>query len=166
MGTNPVKFRRLLTARHNNKGNCEEQWRFSDESCALGSDMPRPNQSRADRRESTRFPIQRAISFTALTNRPRFVSGSGTTLNMSSSGILFTTENDLPAGLLVQVAVSWPVHLGDGCPLKLVAEGVVVRSEGGKAAVRLRRYEFRTQKRASAASAGVVHYPNGMPAHI
>jgi hypothetical protein len=72
---------------------------------------------------------------------------------MGSGGILFTTEERLPTGRLVELSVTWPARLDGTCPLKMVARGRVVRSDDSKAAVRIERYEFRT-RRQSAAAAG------------
>jgi hypothetical protein len=83
------------------------------------------------------------------------VSGSGTTLNIGSSGILFTTEEKLPLGRTVELSVNWPARLGGTCPLKFVAIGRVVRSEDHRAAVRIDRYEFKTRGANSASAAGV-----------
>jgi hypothetical protein len=66
---------------------------------------------------------------------------------MSSTGILFTTEQTLIPGRMVEIAINWPAHLNDNTPLKLVARGRVVRSDVTRAAVEIQRYEFRTQGR-------------------
>jgi hypothetical protein len=73
------------------------------------------------------------------------VSGAGRTLNVGSGGILFTTEEKLPLGRVVELSVNWPARLGGTCPLKFVAVGRVVRSESTRAAVRIERYEFKTR---------------------
>jgi hypothetical protein len=72
-------------------------------------------------------------------------AGSGKTLNMSSSGVLFTTESGLPKGARAEIAVSWPYQLNGATPLKLVAIGVLARSEEKLAAISIQRYEFRTR---------------------
>jgi hypothetical protein len=72
-------------------------------------------------------------------------SGVGTTLDIGSGGILFTTQQRLPMGRLVEVAVNWPVRLDGACPLQFVAVGKVVRSEANQAAVAITRYEFKTR---------------------
>jgi hypothetical protein len=77
------------------------------------------------------------------------VSGSGVTLNIGSGGILFTTEERLPVGRLVELAVNWPARLGGTCPLQFVATGKVVRSEPGQTAVKIERYEFKTRSASS-----------------
>jgi hypothetical protein len=74
------------------------------------------------------------------------VSGSGTTLNIGSGGILFTTEEKLPIGRMVELSVNWPARLDGICPLQFVATGRVIRSDGLKAAVRIERYEFKTRR--------------------
>jgi len=73
------------------------------------------------------------------------ISGSGTTLNIGSGGILFTTEDRLPVGRTVELSVNWPARLDGTCPLQFVATGRVVRSEQNRAAVRIERYEFKTR---------------------
>jgi hypothetical protein len=85
-------------------------------------------------------------------SRTSKISGSGTTLNMGSGGILFTTEEPLSLGRTVELSVNWPARLDGVCPLQFVATGRVVRAEADKAAVRIERYEFKT--RSLAAHAG------------
>jgi len=63
---------------------------------------------------------------------------------MSSTGVLFTADCELTPGRRVEVAISWPAQLNATCPLKLVARGRVVRVEGGRVAIEIQQYEFRT----------------------
>jgi len=99
-----------------------------------------------ERRLSTRFPLQQELSYRVLNGRNGTVAGTGRTLDMSSSGILFTTAERLQLGGSVEVSINWPAQLGGKCPLKLVAIGTVVRSAPACAAVRIERYEFRTRR--------------------
>lgn len=71
--------------------------------------------------------------------------GSGKTLNMSSRGILFTTESSLPDGAFLEVAISWPIQLDKTTQLKLVVLGALVRSDEGQAVISIHRYEFKTR---------------------
>jgi hypothetical protein len=71
--------------------------------------------------------------------------GSGKSINMSSGGVLFTTETGLLEGERIELAVSWPVQLDDRIPLKLVAIGVLVRTHETQAAMSIERYEFKTR---------------------
>jgi DNA-binding NarL/FixJ family response regulator len=68
------------------------------------------------------------------------------TLNMSSRGILFTTDESLPPGKIVQVAVEWPAQSKDSRPQKLLAQGPVVRCERGKAAIAIQKYDFKPEE--------------------
>lgn len=97
-----------------------------------------------DRRLSGRFPIEREVRYRVLNRRGPEIIGTGKTLNMSSSGIAFTTETQLPPGRKVEIAISWPAQLDNRCPMKFVARGRVVRSEPGMAAIEILQYEFRT----------------------
>ena len=100
----------------------------------------------ADRRVSHRLPIEREVRYKVLGVKKtvRF-TGSGKTLDMSSRGVLFTTESRLPEGVTVEIAISWPAQLEDATHLKLVAIGVLVRSEERQAAISIQRYEFKTR---------------------
>jgi c-di-GMP-binding flagellar brake protein YcgR len=97
-----------------------------------------------DRRSAFRFPIEQDVRYRVL-NRSGIEAGSGKTVNISSNGVLFTTERTLAPEARVEVAMNWPVRLDNSLPLKLVIIGRVVRSEGSRAAITIRRYEFRTQ---------------------
>jgi hypothetical protein len=99
----------------------------------------------ADRRHSDRFPIEREVRYRVLNKRSSEEIGDGKTLNISSSGVLFTTDHMLLPGRRMELAISWPAQLNNKTPLKLVARGRVVRFEGGRAAMEIQQYEFRTQ---------------------
>jgi hypothetical protein len=73
------------------------------------------------------------------------INGVGQTLNIGSGGILFTTQEKLPTGRMVELSVNWPARLDGTCPLKFVAVGRVIRAEADRAAVRIERYEFKTR---------------------
>jgi len=111
---------------------------------------------RIDRRGSSRFPVREEVKYKVLQpSKAPPITGSGQTLNIGSGGILFTTEEKLPMGHTVELSVNWPARLDGTCPLKFVATGKVVRTDIGKAAVRIDKYEFRTRAASSmAANAG------------
>ena len=109
------------------------------------------NNKEAERRNNARFDCHLAVSYQSL-EKP-FLSGNGTseTLNISSKGVLFRADEALEPGQLVQVSLDWPARLENQIPLKLVAEGRIVRNIKGVAAMTIEKYEFRT-RRVSAAS--------------
>jgi hypothetical protein len=100
---------------------------------------------RAERRSADRFPIARDLQYKVLSKRSGVEAGLGQTINISSNGVLFTTENYLIPGRRLEVSISWPAQLNEVCHLKLVARGRVVRSEEGRAAMEIQQYEFRTR---------------------
>ena len=97
-----------------------------------------------DRRAAVRFPIEQEVRYRIFSGNT-IETGSGHTLNVSSNGVLFTTERTLEAGERIEVAISWPAQLDNHCALKLVTGGRVIRSDGNYAAICIERYEFRTQ---------------------
>jgi hypothetical protein len=99
----------------------------------------------ADRRGTGRFPVREDVRYRLLLAKGLPASGVGKTLDIGSGGILFTTEERLPIGRLVELAMNWPVRLDGICPLQFVAVGKVVRSEATKAVVQIERYEFKTR---------------------
>ncbi len=97
----------------------------------------------ADR--SSRFPIETDVRYRTLNQRAEILTGEGKTLNISSSGILFTSNHDLPIGTRLEVSLSWPAPLNDKCLLNLVARGRVMRHNRGQLAFQIQQYEFRTK---------------------
>jgi hypothetical protein len=101
--------------------------------------------SEADRRHSDRFPIEREVRYKVLNKRGAEEAGGGRTVNISSSGVLFTADHVLPPGRRLELQISWPAQLDNKCALKLVARGRVIRFEEGRTAIEILQYEFRTQ---------------------
>jgi hypothetical protein len=105
--------------------------------------------NKSDRRAADRFPIERDVRYKVLNKKNQDECGLGKTVNMSSSGILFTTEQMLLPGKRLELAISWPAQLNNKTNLKLVARGRVARYEDGRAALEIQQYEFRTAAGAS-----------------
>ncbi|MGO4881341.1 MAG: PilZ domain-containing protein [Bryobacteraceae bacterium] len=109
------------------------------------------NDSRLDplveRRATKRFAIEQELLYKILDHRATAPeSGVGKTLDISSRGVRFETQQRLKAGKRVEVAVNWPAQLDGGCPLKFVAVGRVVRADERHAAMRIEQHEFRTRR--------------------
>src|SRR3954453_16984103 len=98
-----------------------------------------------ERRTKRRFQIDQEIKYKMLYGQRIAETGVGRTMNISSGGVWFTTENMLTSGMPVELSMNWPVLLNDSCPMKLMIYGCVVRSNERGAAVAIERYEFRTQ---------------------
>jgi len=97
-----------------------------------------------ERRRGVRFPIDQPVRYKVI-SRQSAESGCGRTVNLSSTGVLITTEHPLVPGERVELAVAWPARLDHKLALKLVACGRVVRVSDGRAAIVIDRHEFRTQ---------------------
>jgi hypothetical protein len=110
----------------------------TDSNSAAGGGLP-------ERRGTNRFPVREDVRYRVTQTRTTKITGCGTTLNIGSGGILFTTEEKLPIGRSIELSVNWPARLDGVCPLQFVAIGRVVRSDMQRAAVRIERYEFKTR---------------------
>ena len=102
------------------------------------------DKGKSDRRSADRFPIERDVRYKVLNKKNADDGGNGKTLNMSSNGVLFTTEHMLLPGKRMELAISWPAQLNNKTPLKLVARGRIIRYDDGRAAMEIQQYEFRT----------------------
>jgi hypothetical protein len=96
-----------------------------------------------ERRGKTRFPIELCTHYTVPARLE--VRGSGLTVNISSRGVLMTSDHDLSPDTPIIVVIEWPVPIDNICPLALHIYGTVVQCERGFVAVRFSTHEFRTR---------------------
>ncbi|HTT62830.1 MAG TPA: PilZ domain-containing protein [Bryobacteraceae bacterium] len=100
-----------------------------------------------ERRAKKRFVMEREIRYRVLEQDKIIAVGSGKTINLSSGGVAFVTENELPPGAFIELSIAWPALLENRCPLQLIGFGRVLRSARGTTACTLEQYEFRTLAR-------------------
>ena len=107
---------------------------------------PLRSEERTDQRARDRYPISLDLQYKVLRGGRVEQIGTGRTLNISSGGVLFETDDRLPQRGLVEVAMQWPYLLQGACGLKLVMRGHIVRSTANhkETAVRAEFREFRT----------------------
>lgn len=98
-----------------------------------------------ERRASIRFPIQQPVNYFVPDAKRAFIRGTGVTINMSSAGVLFSGDIPVGQGEHLDMSVDWPVRLENGCPLKLVILGRVVRTHGNQMAIQIDKQELRTR---------------------
>jgi hypothetical protein len=110
-------------------------------------------EERKDRRATLRFPLFLPLSVRTLSPPHCLALPTGTTMNISSNGLLFEISERLQPEQRVSVSVEWPVRLDSRIPLNLVLEGRILRWANGVAAMRIHRHEFRIRKSAPAQSA-------------
>ena len=99
----------------------------------------------ADRRNRRRYDIDLNLQYKIVRQYQVCQSGTGKTINFSGGGVAFETRDAIKPGSSIELSIAWPVMLNSTCPLKLVLTGKVVRSDAALTAVRMERYEFRTQ---------------------
>ena len=99
----------------------------------------------ADRRGCRRYSLRLTVRCWRLAPQFRLDRISvGESLNISSTGLLFTISESFLAGQVVEAFIDWPMRLDQGVRLRLVVKGAVVRSTGNYAAMHIEKYQFRT----------------------
>jgi hypothetical protein len=100
-----------------------------------------------ERRTKFRFTIERDLRYKMAEGGVVVAAGAGQTVNVSSGGVAFVTEHALNAGSFIELSISWPVLLGETCPMRLIVFGRVLRGTGQSIVCSIDKYEFRTQAR-------------------
>jgi hypothetical protein len=99
-----------------------------------------------ERRRSIRFPVNLEVRYSVVGHPGPTENGSGSTIDMSSSGLSFTADRPLSVGQTLDMSIDWPVRLDRDVQIQLVASGVVVRTDGAVTALRMDRREFKTRR--------------------
>ena len=96
-----------------------------------------------DRRSWPRYSLEAALEW--VIQGRRVARGRGTTINLSSGGALFQSDQAVAEGVQIELAIAWPARLNDVAGLTLHVKGRTVRTQGKCAAVKILRREFRTR---------------------
>ena len=99
-----------------------------------------------ERRASTRFALPLEVRYAISRPHAPVETGSGRSIDLSSSGLSFTADKPLETGRKLDVSIDWPVLVDGGVKLQLIVSGVVVRTDGTTTALRTLRHEFRTRR--------------------
>jgi hypothetical protein len=101
-----------------------------------------------DRRLKARFPFHRQMHYKILKRTGGVVrSGDGHTLDISSGGVAFAVDHEIPLDAYVELSISWPVLLNNNCPMQLIVYGCMLRCGPGHSVCSVEKYEFRTKAR-------------------
>lgn len=111
---------------------------------SMAWEPPTPPGIAGERRGDRRYALQLELKWKLVRRRRVLEAGSGNTLDLSSSGLLLDAGRHLPAGLNLELSISWPVLLHNVAPLKLCVSGRIVRTNGQLVAVQMVQHEFRT----------------------
>lgn len=85
-----------------------------------------------------------ALRYRLLLPQGKLVTGSGTTRDVSSAGVLFEAEAPLAVadGDSIELSIAWPVPYHGTEPSELNIYGLLVRATENTAAMRIMHYEF------------------------
>jgi hypothetical protein len=103
-----------------------------------------------ERRETRRFDLHLPVQYRVSQRGGQVAAGSGTTKEISISGLSFRCRRTLPVGSHIEVVVDWPVRYADLYPIDLLLTGFVVRADATKAAIRITSRRFRVAQMAEA----------------
>jgi len=105
-----------------------------------GKPVTGPSHAGEERRKATRIQIVCPSRYeTRLEPRQ---AGVGHTIDMSDTGIAFTTESLLPPNAEITLHVTWPLRLEGGVPIELRAVGRLARTGANRAALQLENMSF------------------------
>lgn len=97
----------------------------------------------SERRTSKRYPVHLAIHYRVSQRGALPYTGSGSTREISTTGLSFRCRRVLPVGAHIELTIEWPARNGENGPIDLQLTGFVVRSDAGKTAVRITSHRFR-----------------------
>jgi hypothetical protein len=99
-----------------------------------------------DQRRSPQYDLHLAVRFAVHRPHGEFFGGAGTTVNISSSGMVICPDTLLRRDDSVTLAADWPLSPSEGEPTFLVISGSVVWTRAALAALSITRYRFMPQR--------------------
>jgi hypothetical protein len=114
----------------------------------VGFSMPRDHtESPGDRRKNRRYAISLPVRINVVKGGLPSDDAIGKMLNMSSSGLAFTSDVSLNVGAVIELSINWPILLHDNVPVQLVVQGIIIRTDGQVIGVDITNYQFGTRRR-------------------
>jgi hypothetical protein len=99
----------------------------------------------SEQRRTARYFLSLEMTYTVFIANKAVARGVGQTIDCSSAGLRFVSDQPIGVGRKLEIEVQWPMTLDDGVPLKVVFSGKSVRAENRETAIRIVGYEFRTR---------------------
>jgi len=106
-------------------------------------ESPAHSSSIRERRTARRYAIRIELEYLA-NQGGQGASGRGRTIDISRTGILFSSTSELPTNAAIELSVFWPAHR-PGVDIRFCATGHTVRSDCSLTAVKIEKYEFSTK---------------------
>ena len=91
------------------------------------------------------FPLVLPLKYKVIALKAKAISGTGSTLLLSSTDIIFNADQPLGSGVQCEISIAWPVLLENVIGLQLVLQSVITTSVGQVVMARVSKYEFRTR---------------------
>ena len=106
-----------------------------------------------DRRKRLRFPLNTELRYQILgCPHDQPIGGTGQAQNISSKGLAFLADGPLERGLRLSVSMAWPAMLDHQCMLRLMFQGIVLRTIGSLVVLSIERPDFRTAGKSTEAA--------------
>jgi hypothetical protein len=96
-----------------------------------------------ERRATRRYELHLTVHYRVSQKGESSKWGSGTTREMSTTGLSFRSRKPLPVGSHIEMIVDWPAKYDDDQPIDLQLTDFIVRSDNGRTAVRITSRRFR-----------------------
>src|SRR5215472_14594737 len=110
----------------------------------MHSMVDRDNSAHAATFSPMHFPLVLPLKYKAIFPKGKPISGTGSTVLLSSTDIVFNADQPLGSGVQCEISIDWPVLLEGRIGLQLVLRSKIARSEGQFVMGRVFKYEFRT----------------------
>jgi hypothetical protein len=114
----------------------------------------RPQVHESNETIDSSYPIDADVEYRLIERASMVAAGTGRTKTMSSSQVVLESQQSLPVGMLVELAVTWPVWLQSTVRLKLHIFGRTTRIAGNFTVIDILRHEFRTVAPQGSSDAG------------
>jgi hypothetical protein len=96
-----------------------------------------------DLRSSERYNVDLELRFSYRFGGMTYV-GTGRTRNLGGETVCFEVDQQILKKGDVELRIAWPFRLHDICPLELVVQGTLIRTDETAAVIKIRGYEFQT----------------------
>lgn len=106
------------------------------------SEIARPQAKPEHGRNANRYDIGLSLRYIVRRRGRPSIPGVGRSINLSSSGMLFSAEGKLVPGDSIIAALEWPARMQNGTALYLLVTGYVVRSKSQLVAISISRNEL------------------------
>lgn len=96
-----------------------------------------------ERRYARRYRLQLPLRYRLVQkNQPVASEGVGLTRDMSSGGIAFEADSQIPLNSVLEVWITWPAPGEDASAIELHAACTVVRTTGSEIGLKVKRHDF------------------------